>query len=982
MTPERWREVEQVYQSTVDREPRLRAAFLAEACGNDEELRREVDSLLELNQSPVLVDEPAWQAVAELLTDSTQLAPGTQLGPYRIEALLGAGGMGRVYQSHDTRLGRTVALKLSRVEFNARFEREARAVAALNHPNVCTIHDVGPNYLVMELVEGPTLEDRIKEGTIPLEEALRIARQIADALEAAHEKGIVHRDLKPGNIKIKPDGTVKVLDFGLAKLRPIDVAPGTKPEDSPTISMAATSAGMILGTAAYMSPEQARGKVVDKRADIWAFGVVLYEMVTGRRLFEGEDVTETLALVIKGEPKWDGIAANVQRLLKSCLEKDPKRRLRDIGDTWRQLDEAPATTVASRSRVGIAGWIVALGAVAVAAALAFENFSEKPPSAEVMRFQIPLPPQMNFMFATPYLSPDGRQVAFLSANAEGRTQLWVRSLDSLESRPLAGTEGVFNTAFWSPDSRFLGFVAQSKLKKVDVSGDSPLTVCDLPVVAAVPGQSGTFRSGAWNRDGVILFGIANSGLWRVSAAGGPPTEVTRLDPSRKELFHAGPDFLPGGRQFLYERQGTNAEYNGTYLGSLDAKPEQQSTRRLLSNAFGAVYVPAVGRGSSDGHLLFTREGSLMAQSFDLRRLKPAGEAVSIVQGMFFAGIGPRPFSASMLGVLAYRTVGFSEHDGTITQLTWFDRTGKMLATAGDRGQYNSLALSPDGTRVAVSRVSPETARGRSGRAAYEIWVYDFARGSSTRLTSDPASDWLATWSPDGRRIIFSSDRGGSVFNLYRKAADGAGSEDVVFSSNEDKSVQDWSRDGKFLLYSVAMNGRRSFFPTASHDLWVLPLTPVNPTGNQPEPYLKTEFNESQGRFSPDGRFVAYVSDASGRYEIYVQPFPTAFGSKTIISTAGGVSPRWRSDGKELYYISADSKMMAVEVSTSPIFKAGIPRPLFQAPIWGGGTFHNVTRYDVTADGKRFLINRVTADAATSAPAPITIVLNWTALLKK
>jgi serine/threonine protein kinase len=391
----------------------------------------------------------------------------------------------------------------------------------------------------MELVEGPTLADRMKEGPITLEEALRIARQIADALEAAHEKGIVHRDLKPGNIKIKPDGTVKVLDFGLAKLRPIDVTPGTKPEDSPTISMAATSAGMILGTAAYMSPEQARGKAVDKRADIWAFGVVFYEMVAGRQLFEGEDVTETLALVIKGEPKWDGIPAGMQRLLKSCLEKDPKRRLRDIGDVWRQLEEAPAATIPTRSRVGIAGWIVAAGAVAIAAVLAFVNFKEKPASAEVVRFSIPLPPQKNLTFAAPYLSPDGRQVAFLSENAEGRTQLWVRSLDSLESRPLAGTEGAITSAFWSPDSRSLGFVAQGKLKKVNVSGGSPQTVCDFPVGAAE--GPATFSAEQRRR---VLFGTAHTGLAGVPL-GWSPTEVTDSTLRARERFM--PDLVPSRR---------------------------------------------------------------------------------------------------------------------------------------------------------------------------------------------------------------------------------------------------------------------------------------------------------------------------------------------------------------------------------------------------------------------------------------------------
>ena len=419
---------------------------------------------------------------------SAQLAPGTQLGPYRIEAMLGAGGMGRVYQAHDTRLGRTVALKISREEFNERFEREARAVAALNHPNVCTIHDVGPNYLVMELVEGPTLSDRMKEGPIPLEEALRIARQIADALEAAHEKGIVHRDLKPGNIKIKPDGTVKVLDFGLAKLRPVDVAPGTKPEDSPTISMAATSAGMILGTAAYMSPEQARGKVVDKRADIWAFGVVLYEMVTGRRLFEGEDVTETLALVIKGEPKWEGIPANVQRLLKSCLEKDPKRRLRDIGDAWRLLEEAPNATVASRSRLGIAAWIVAAVAVAVASALAFVHFREKPPLPEAVR--IPDlsagPDQLHRSRSTPFARRPPRGLPMQSVRTAAincGSARWIRS-----SRGPWPARKALNSAFWSPDSRFLGFASARQAEESGCLGRPTADAVRYPRGRNAPGN--------------------------------------------------------------------------------------------------------------------------------------------------------------------------------------------------------------------------------------------------------------------------------------------------------------------------------------------------------------------------------------------------------------------------------------------------------------------------------------------------------------
>jgi Tol biopolymer transport system component len=873
--------------------------------------------------------------------------------------------MGEVYVARDTRLNRTVAIKVSREQFSERFEREARAIAALNHPNICTLHDVGPNYLVMEFVEGPTLAERIAAGAMGLEEALRIARQIGDALEAAHEQGVVHRDLKPGNVKIKPDGLVKVLDFGLAK---VGGAPAAhESQNSPTISMAATQAGVILGTAAYMAPEQARGKVVDKRADIWAFGVVLYEMVTGRQLFEGEDVTETLATVIKGEPKWDGVPASVQRLLKSCLEKDPKRRLRDIGDVWRLLDEAPGVTAPSGRgsvrRFGIVAGIVAAVAVVIASALAFVHFREKPPAAEVMRFQISPPAQGSFFGPGAFVSPDGRRLAFTLSGPDGHRQLWVRSLDSIESRSLADTDVFAN--FWSPDSRFLLFVLQGKLKKVDASGGPPQTVCDLP---------GQFRGAAWSRNGVIIFGAAGTGLWRVPAAGGTPLQLTRVDPSRQEVYHTSPAFLPDGRHFLYRRAG--GEHDGIYLGSLDAKPEQQSSKRLAANESGPVYAPASEPGSSIGHVLFGREGSLMAQAFDIRRMELTGEAVPIAESV---GGGPLAFSASMTGVLAYRT----GTEGGDSQLTWFDREGKALGTAGEKGGNLGVALSRDGTRAAASYYRESTLT-RATPYSSDIWLHEFARNTSTPFTSDPAPDAFPTWSPDGSRIIFSSPRG-SAWDLYQKNSNGAGNEDLLFKSSDAKYAQDWSPDGRFLLYSGRWGGGvGGFGGDGDLDLWVLPLTPGNTRGNpadrKPEPYLKTGFSESQGKFSPDGRFVAYRSDASGRDEIYVRPFPVASGGMWPVSTGGGIQPRWRGDGKEILYISADSKMMAVEVSANPVFKAGIPKALFAVSVWAGASTRNVTRYDVTADGKKFLIS--VPLAAAGAPAPITVVLNWTALLKK
>jgi Tol biopolymer transport system component len=842
----------------------------------------------------------------------------------------------------------------------ARFQREAEALAALNHPNIAQIYGVEERALAMELVEGKTLA-----GPLPLETALNYARQIASALEAAHEKGVIHRDLKPANIKVTPQGVVKVLDFGLATIAQASAGGASNPADSPTLTISPTVPGMILGTAAYMSPEQARGKPVDKRADIWAFGVVLYEMLTGQCLFAGETISDTLIEVATKEPDWDRVPQKVRRLLRSCLEKDPRKRLRDIGDVESLLEDAPpegtvqpASPSSDKPRLGLV--IVTALFAAVAAVVSFNHFREKPPALpERVRFQIPAPEKNSFAVGA-YVSPDGRRIAFPARGQDGRVVLWIHSLDSLESRPLAGTEGNVGQVFWSPDSRFIGFAVSGKLKKVEASGGPPQTVCDLS-------GTGSWYGGGWSRDGVIAFAGAVRGLMRVSEAGGAASPLTALDPSNQEIFHADPSFLPDGRHFIYQRFSTLAEKTSIYLGSLDAKPEEQSSKRLVASDSSAVYAP-----SSDpalGHLLFVREGSLMAQAFDARRLELAGEAVPIAEGL--PDIGRPPFSVSTTGVLAYRTGG-SVGGPTTTQLTWFDRAGKILGTVGEPGQYNAMALSPDGTRVAVSRNDPQ-AVGRgfgTGRGNTDIWLHEFSRGTSTRLTSDPSVDAMAVWSPDGSRIIFFSDRDG-IFNLYQKVSSGAGNEEALLKSNENKFPYDWSQDGRFLLYAVV--GQK-------YSLWVLPLTGDD---HKPMPYLQAESGASQARFSPDSRWVAYMSEESGKKEVYVRLFPAASGGKWMVSKGGGGQPIWRRDGKELFYISADSKLTAVEVAASSgTFQAGIPKALFAAPIWGGGASNNVTRYDVTADGKKFLINSLPTETTAAPSPPITVVLNWQAGLKK
>ena len=888
------------------------------------------------------------------------LSAGDRIGPYEILSPLGAGGMGEVYRARDSKLQREVAVKVLPEVFAgepdriARFTREALLLASLNHPGIAHIYGVEDRALVMELVPGPTLADRIAIGPIPIDETIPLAAQIAEAVEYAHDHNVVHRDLKPANVKVTPEGTVKVLDFGLAKAL-ADDPDLSDPRNSPTLTMTATRAGVILGTAAYMSPEQAKGKPVDRRADVWAFGVLLYEMLTGKPLHEGETVAETMASVIMKDVKLEALPAGtpppLRNLIRRCLEKDPKQRLQAIGEARLVLrgpmapETAPPPAAIPARRPGT--WIASTAVLALAFGVALWAPWRKPPVRELVRFQVPPPDKYGFTFtAPPVVSPDGRYLAFI-ANTDGSPfgQIWVRSLDTLEARVLPGTDTAVGALFWSPDSRALAFGQGPfplRFKRVDIAGGPAQTLCDTPT--GVP-------TGAWSPSGVIIF--SRNELARVSAAGGDCSPVTALNGSKGETFHRFPSFLPDGRHFVYLRVSSRPEVNGLYIGSLDARPEQQSNQRLLAAESGAVFVPSPT--SDAGHLLFLREGSLMAQAFDPRRLALIGDASPIAEQV---GSGPTAvggyFSASTTGVLAYRT-GASLRSGGL-RLTWFDRQGKTIESSLDPGTYSLPAISPDGKRVAYRADS------QSG-GNVDLVVYDVVRGTPTRFTFHPALDTNPVWSPDGNQIAFASERDGAR-NLYLKVSTGAGNDEPLLQSSEPKNPTDWSRDGRFLIYD-SLNAK-----TAS-DLWVLPMT----GDRKPARYLSTEFSESNGQFSPDGHFVAYQSNASGINEIYVQPFPEPSGGKWMVSKGGGQVPRWRRDGKELFYArGTNPQIMAVEVRLSPSFQAGIPKPLFTVPP-------GPNAFDVTADGQKFA-KFAAAAASTSAPAPITVVLNWEAGLRK
>jgi Tol biopolymer transport system component/predicted Ser/Thr protein kinase len=880
---------------------------------------------------------------------------GQKLGSYEILAPLGAGGMGEVYRARDTRLDRDVAIKilpeaLARdPERLARFEREAKVLAALNHPNIAQIYCVEERALVMELVEGETLH-----GPLPPETALNYARQIADALESAHEKGVVHRDLKPANVMVTPAGSVKVLDFGLATVLEGPGAAATSP-NSPTLTMQATQAGVIVGTAAYMSPEQASGKPVDKLSDIWSFGVVLWEMLTGRKLFDGETVSHTLADVLRapidfGKLPQDSPEA-IRDLLRRCLDRDVKNRLRDIGEARVAIarylaNPSAGEAAAPRSAATVSHtWKYAAEALTVAALapgfVAYRHATEETPVLKVTVLQ---PEKAEFnRNSLMAVSPDGRHLAFI-ATLDGKDSLWVRDLDSLAARSLTGTDGA-SDPYWSPDSRSIAFFAGGKLKRMGFAGGPALTLCD----------ANSPRGGSWGNKDVIVFAPdqGSHGIYRVPAAGGAAAPVTVPDRELGEATHRFPSFLPDGRRVLYSAVNQVREKTAVYVADLEAKDNSRNRQPVVTGFTRALY-------AAPGYRLFLRETTLMAQPFDAAKGQATGEAVPLAEQVDTSLLVPTrgEFSSSQNGVLAYTSGGTAGN----AQLTWFDRSGKAKGTVGPPGPVRWVAISPDGNAAAFDRLDPQT-------RVTDIWLHDLARGADFRFTFDSKSSYMPVWSPDGSQIAFASNRDGTA-NLYQKATGGVAHDEALDKSYRGKRPTDWSRDGRYIIEELE-------FGKTGYDIWVVPVNHGNSGGRKPFPYLQTDFNESFAKLSPNGQFLAYQSDETKRYEIYVQTFPTP-GSKWQVSTNGGTHPVWSRDGKELFFI-ANQQMMAVAISggsqkPGEQFAAGIPKPLFNTRFVPDAN----SWFDVSKDG-RFLIPIPVESAGN---APMTVVINWPAALKK
>jgi serine/threonine protein kinase/Tol biopolymer transport system component len=1004
---ERWKQVESLYHAALERETATRAAFLAEVCAGDEELRREVASLIAYDGQPAsFIESPVLEVAAREWADETfsQSHPPpnapSQVGAYQILSPLGRGGMGEVWLARDTRLGRKAAVKLLPSEFTSqpervrRFEQEARAASALNHPNIVTIYEMGEvegrRFIVTEHVEGETLRQRLRRR-ISLTEALGIASQVATALHAAHEAGITHRDIKPENVMARKDGLVKVLDFGLAKLRADreterwrdgetegqSVSPSLRPSISPSLHLSThpslTAAGAVMGTASYMSPEQARGEKVDHRTDIFSLGVMLYEMLAGRRPFEGATASEVMAAVLTEEPiPLAEIAPEVPgalwRIVRRCLEKEPEKRFQAAGDlafALAELNEPSgavpgsaavpvkrpqarvATPLLRRFSKGLALWAPAMVAMALALGaiiLAVIHLREQPEEKLAVSFTFGLPENWEFRwYDSPAVSPDGKYIVYsafpVSVQRRNEISLWLRRLDSAEAKPLPGTQGGFSP-FWSPDGRFVAFWSKGRLRKIDVTGGSAVTIC----------EAGDSLPGSWNREGMILFS-AGPKLSRVASTGG---QIVELSPfAEGETRQSNPRFLPDGKGFLYFSQNKDQQNDGIYVASLDPGAKR---KLVLQGAVFAAYVPT-------GHLLFTKENLLMAQRFDLKRLEVTGEPVRIAEQVAnynvnsSTGLPSSAFSASENGVLAWK-VQASEPDKT--QLTWFDRSGKRLGTVGDSAMYSGPSFSPSEDRLVVAMAEPKT-------RMRDLWIMQPLIGASSRLTFDPGDELNPRWTPDGKWIIFTSTQSGPR-NIYRKPADGSGEAELLLGSDEALNLEDVSTDGRFLLFNFARD-------KAEPHLALLSLNGER----RRTPFLTPQLREDSGRFSPNGRWIAYRSIEKDGTRIFVQRFTLAgvdSGGKWQISDRGGTQPQWRGDGKELFYLEGNT-LTAVEVNTEGAsFSAGTPKPLFSVNIEAE---QRRNRYIATNDGQRFL---VVLRAPTAIETTIALQVNWPAALKQ
>ena len=982
MTPERWARVKDLYDAAQARPPADRAAFLAAAAAGDDELRRDVQKLLDQPVATAafikLVGEPPGLALGAPST-----LAGRRLGSFEIKSLLGRGGMGEVYRAHDTKLGRDVAIKVLPPEFTAdtdrlaRFEREARVVASLNHPNIAAIHGVeesgGIRGLVLELVEGETLADRLARSSqsarpgLRVSEALGYARQIADALEAAHEKGITHRDLKPGNITITPDGVVKLLDFGIAKVVTGD-GPGVDLGQGETATLSATQAGLIVGTAGYMSPEQARGKPVDKRTDIWAFGCVLYEMLTGCAPFRGDTLSDTIAAILDREPDWSALPAGMprtlRRLLQRCLVKDPRQRLRDIGDARVEIEQilgAPNDDLdpgVAAQQAGLwrrrthlasaAAMLFALSAAGVAW-YALTRGGDVPADGRVTRFTIDLPkdsvivPTFNPNVA---LSPDGTLIAYTPLPGP----VVIRRLDNVEGQPLeaSSTPGFRSAPLFSPDGASIAFVDgnapyawKRPFQKVALAGGPPLKLAEYDM----------FHRGDWSGDGWLYWTARYpGGIVRIKESGGEIAPVTTLDVAAGEKSHRFASLLPGGDALIYTVgfEGIS-NYDDARIDLWDMKTGTKKT--VIDGGMSATYVPS-------GHIVYARSGKLMAVPFDAGRREVTGAAFEVQDGVMMSrNTGAADYAVSRRGDLAY-VPGPAE--GGRRTLVWVDRTGKPAPLPLPPASYLYPRISPDQQRLAVEIEGPN----------HDFYFYDFARTVLSKVTTDGLSH-DPVWSPDGRRLAFRSWQAGGM-TMWWMPSDRSGEPQRLDPAGTRQSPVSFSPDGKFLAFDQKN-------PDTREDAWVLPLGGAM----SPQRVAQTKFGEGSMKFSPDGRWVAYSSDESGRPEIYVQAFPGP-GRKEQVSTDGGTDPVWRRSGGELYYRAGD-KMMAVSVTTSPAFAASAPKML-----WEGSYSHGTgascgmpgvssSNYDVSADGKRFLMVR--DDDASAYATRIVVVLNWTERVK-